>query len=73
MKTLHMITFPLVVVGGLNWGLVGLLNYNLVEMLLGSWPGLVSLVYILIGLSSVYLLATHMQDCKICGDMMKKK
>lgn len=73
MKTLHLVVFPLVVVGGINWGLVGLLNYNLVEMLLGSWPGLVKLVYILVGLSSVYLLATHTQDCKTCGSMMKGK
>lgn len=71
MKSLHMVAFPLVVVGALNWGLVGLLNYNLVDSLLGSWPGLVKLVYILVGLSAVYLLATHTQDCKVCADMMK--
>lgn len=71
MKSLHMVAFPLVVVGALNWGFVGLLNYNLVEMLLGSWPGVVRVVYILVGLSAVYLLATHTQDCTICADMMK--
>ncbi len=68
-----MVAFPLVVLGALNWGLVGLLNYNLVEMLLGSMPGVVKLVYILVGLSAVYLLVTHTQDCKICSDMMKGK
>lgn len=66
MKALHMATFTLVVVGALNWGLVGLFNLNLVESVLGMGP-LVKLVYILVGVSAVYLAATHMQDCKVCG------
>jgi len=66
MKTLHMAAFSLTAVGALNWGLVGLSDYNLVESLLGSWPGIVRLVYVLVGLSAVYLLAAHTQDCKIC-------
>jgi len=72
MKMLHMVAFPLVVVGALNWGLWGLFSYNLVEALLGSWPAVVRVVYILVGLSGVYLLATHAQDCKECMGMMKK-
>lgn len=44
----------LVLVGALNWGLVGVLNFNLVETLLGSWPMLVTLVYALVGLSALY-------------------
>ena len=67
MKALHMVTFVLVVVGALNWGLVGLLNMNLVMMLLGSWPMVEKLVYVLVGLSAVYLLVTHKNDCKICS------
>lgn len=67
MKGLHMIAFILLVVGGLNWGLVGLLNWNLVEMIFGAWPALVSLVYVLVGLSAVYLLFTHPNDCKVCS------
>ena len=67
MKALHMVTFPLVVIGALNWGLIGLLNFNLVNTIFGSWPGLEKLIYILVGASAVYLLATHKKDCKICG------
>lgn len=67
MKMVHMVAFILVIVGGLNWGLVGLLNYNLVMMLLGSMPMVEQLVYILVGVSAVYLAATHMSDCKICS------
>lgn len=47
----------LVVVGGLNWGLVGLLNFNLVTTLLGTGV-LTNLVYDLVGVSAVYVAAT---------------
>lgn len=58
-KSLHMVSFLLTVVGALNWGLVGLLNLNLVTVLFGAWPTLVNLVYILVGVSAVYLLVTQ--------------
>lgn len=66
MKALHMAAFLLTVVGGLNWGLVGLLNYNLVNSLLGSMPAVEQVVYILVGVSAAYLLVTHKSDCKLC-------
>lgn len=69
MHLVHMLAFTLVVVGGVNWGLVGLMDYNLVNMLLGSMPGLESLVYVLVGASAVYLAATHMGYCKHCMNM----
>lgn len=69
MKVLHMITFSLAMVGALNWGLVGLFNFNLVTMLLGAWPVVEKLVYILVGVSAVYVFATHKSDCKICSKM----
>jgi len=70
MKWLHMISFLLVVVGALNWGLVGLLDLNLVSMLVGSMPIVEQAVYVLVGLSGIYLVATHTSDCKTC--LMKK-
>lgn len=66
MKSLHMVTFTLVIVGALNWGLVGLFDLNLVTTLLGS-GGVEQLVYVLVGASAVYLGATHMTDCKMCS------
>jgi uncharacterized membrane protein YuzA (DUF378 family) len=72
MKELHMVAFALVVVGAVNWGLVGLLDYNLVSMLLGSWPAVEKLVYVLVGASAVYLVATHMNECKVCMEVSKK-
>ena len=68
-KELHMVAFTLAMVGALNWGLVGLLNFNLVNMLLGSWPMVEKIVYILVGASAVYVFATHKSDCKICSKM----
>ena len=46
----------LVIVGGLKWGLVGLFKFDLVDAVLGGWPWLANLVYILVGLSAVYLI-----------------
>ena len=66
MKSLHMVTFILLVVGGLNWGLEAI-NYNLVNMLVGSWPMVENLVYILVALSAVHQLVTHKKDCRACS------
>ena len=63
MKILHIIAYALVFIGGLNWGLVGLLDKNLVSMIFGSM-GLENIVYILVGLSTVFVIYEHMQTCK---------
>jgi len=56
-KGLQQVANILVVVGALNWGLVGLLDLNVVHMVLGSMAGLEKIVYILVGLSGVLALA----------------
>lgn len=68
---LHMIAWILVIIGGLNWLLVGLGgfmggNWNLVNLILGSWPMLEWLVYVLVGASAVYEIVTHKTNCKEC-------
>ncbi len=72
MKALHGTAFILTVVGGLNWGLVAVgtymsSNWNVVNLLLGSWPGVETFVYLLVGLSAASLLFTHKGDCRACG------
>ncbi len=67
MKLLHMVTFTLAMIGALNWGLVGLFGFNLVSTLLGAGSMLEKLVYIVVGVSAVYVFATHKADCKICA------
>lgn len=66
MKMLHMVAFTLLIVGGLNWGLVALFNLNLVKTIFDGM-GLTNIVYILVGVSAVYIAATHMGDCKACA------
>jgi uncharacterized protein len=68
-KTVHMITFILLVIGGLNWLLVGLFGMDLVmrvfsEML--NMPMLTKLVYILVGLSAIYEFVIHKGTCTLC-------
>jgi uncharacterized membrane protein YuzA (DUF378 family) len=53
---LHNVCWVLVLVGALNWGLVGLFNFNLVTTLLGAWPMVVRVVYVLVGISAVCML-----------------
>lgn len=54
MKKLDVIAAVLLVVGGLNWGLVGLLHFDLVAKLFGEMSVLSRLVYSLVGLAAVY-------------------
>ncbi|MDP1707318.1 MAG: DUF378 domain-containing protein [bacterium] len=73
MKSLHGISFVLVVIGGLNWGLVALGNYmgsnwNVVNLILGRWSSVENIVYLLVGLSAVVLLVGHKKDCRACGN-----
>ena len=72
MKNLHMLAYLLLIIGGLNWGLVGLFDLDLVTALFGTWPMLVRLVYVLVGLSAVYEFVGHKARCKECMEMMKK-
>jgi len=55
------IAYWLVIIGALNWGLVGLGNFlggdwNLVSILLGSWPTVENIVYLLVGISAISTL-----------------
>ncbi|MFA5778174.1 MAG: DUF378 domain-containing protein [Candidatus Paceibacterota bacterium] len=74
----------LVMVGGLNWGLVGLgmlmgSKLNVVNMVLGSWPTAEAIVYLLVGVAVVMKLFSCkckkcMEACATCGvENMDKK
>ena len=54
----------LVIVGGLNWGLVGIFNFDLVATIFGDMSGLARVVYALVGLAAVYLAAISMKLAK---------
>jgi len=53
MKTLDLITKILVIVGGLNWGLVGIAKFDLVAAIFGAGSFLSNTVYTLVGLSAI--------------------
>ena len=67
---MHKVTYTLMFVGALNWGLVGLFNFNLVESLFMFSPALENLVYILVGVSALFELKHHMNCCGECSTMM---
>ncbi|MEI7782349.1 MAG: DUF378 domain-containing protein [Planctomycetota bacterium] len=52
----------LLIVGGLNWGLVGFFNFDLVASLFGSMSVVSRVVYSLVGLSAVYILIAALSD-----------
>lgn len=59
MNLLDKTALILTVVGGINWGLVGIANLNLVELILGYLPILATIVYILVGISACYTLYVY--------------
>ena len=67
MKMLHMVTFLLVIIGGLNWLSIGLLDWGVGDILTAA---VARAVYVLVGLSAVYLLVYHKKDCRMCGGSM---
>ena len=64
---IHIVTFILLVVGGLNWLAVGLLGWDLGD-LFGGQDALVSrVIYVLVGAAAVYEVVTHKSNCKACS------
>ncbi len=55
MKTLNIVTLLLVIIGGINWGLVGALQFDLVAAIFGGQDApLARVVYVLVGLSALW-------------------
>jgi uncharacterized membrane protein YuzA (DUF378 family) len=55
-NTVDWIALLLVIIGGLNWGLIGLFNLDLVQLIFGSIEILQRIIYIVVGLAAVYLI-----------------
>lgn len=70
MKIMRLVAFTLVVVGAINWGLVGAAHVNLVDMILGTGTLAAKIVYMLVGLSGVFMLISMGKcmctSCKKC-------
>ncbi len=67
--TLEAISLALLIIGGLVWGLIGLINFDVISTLFGSMPGVVRIIYLLIGLAAIYVLVKWIMT----GSMPEKK
>ena len=59
MKILNIIALTLVVIGALNWLLVGLIDFNLVDTLFGVGSILSKIIYIVVGVAGVWSLSYY--------------
>ncbi|NUT01547.1 MAG: DUF378 domain-containing protein [Sphingomonas sp.] len=66
MRIVNIVTLLLVIVGGLNWGLVGLFDFDLVATLFGEMSPLSRIVYILVGASALWQVGPLLKS--ISGD-----
>ena len=67
MKGLHIVTFILVIIGALNWGVWAVSGWE-IGKLFGGMDAMVSkIIYVLVGLSAIYELAMHKKCCRICN------
>jgi hypothetical protein len=66
MKILHKIAYILLIIGGLNWLLIGLFDWGVSEIL---GQTIAKIVYVLVGLAAIYNLVT----CRDCGHCCEKK
>jgi len=64
LTSLDWLALILVIIGGLNWGLVGLFNFNLVATIFGDMSALSRIIYALVGLSGLYLLFSASKLCR---------
>ena len=56
LRTVDWVMLILLAIGGLNWGLVGLFEFDLVAAIFGEATLLSNMIYILVGISSLYLI-----------------
>ncbi|PIR68225.1 hypothetical protein COU49_02335 [Candidatus Nomurabacteria bacterium CG10_big_fil_rev_8_21_14_0_10_35_16] len=78
MCTMAQVSFWLLIIGGLNWGLVGLgmllggRDWNVVHMLLGSWAIIEAIVYLLVGIAAAIKVFDGCRCHKCTGGDMEK-
>lgn len=54
MKIIDTIALVLIIIGAINWGLIGLFNFNLVDTIFGTMSIISRIIYILVGISGVW-------------------
>lgn len=61
---IELIVGILLIIGGINWGLIGLFNFDLVATIFGDMSGASRVIYTLVGLAGVYFIFTCPKMCK---------
>ena len=56
----------LVIIGGLNWGLIGFCDFNLVQAITGSYVGIANIVYSLVGIASLIIIILAIRGECLC-------
>jgi len=62
MNALRILAYILVIIGAINWGLVGMMDFDLVALLFGEMTVLSRIIYSIIGISAILLLLTTYRD-----------
>jgi uncharacterized membrane protein YuzA (DUF378 family) len=65
MKTLDSIALLFVVIGAINWGLIGLFRFDLVAALFGDMSSLSRIIYILVGICGLYAISFFARDREV--------
>ena len=68
MRTFNAIVLTLVIIGGINWGLIGLFNYNLVDSLFGTMSLVSRIIYTLVGISAIWDIAFYNNEGIVARD-----
>ena len=63
MKIINSLALTLVIVGAINWLLVGLFEFNLVDAIFGSLSALTRIIYTLVGIAGIWCIALYSKIC----------
>lgn len=62
MKSLNVITLLLIIIGAVNWGLIGLFQFNLIDTLFGVGTALSRIIYTIVGICGLYAISFFARD-----------
>lgn len=62
MKIIDKIALALVIIGAINWGLIGIFNFNLVDTIFGTMSIISRIIYILVGISGLWCIKALFTD-----------
>ncbi|KGN02514.1 membrane protein [Clostridium novyi A str. 4570] len=65
MKGLDTTALVLVIIGAINWGLIGFFKFNLVDSLFGNMSGFSRVIYALVGLAGLYAISFFGRDREV--------